>query len=628
MQHKKLSPELKEGINSLKFINEVKILQKWQWEPYSSKWFMKICISTNTNNRGKIPDDSLWCIVVEENYPEGLLKIYPDAHSDFKLTFRHQSNNGELAKNNLWRKGNLCIESPLKCLGKYDFYSEPIEAETRLLWNVQRAIAWIHAANDNLLVKNGDPFELPEFKINYPIYCVFSEDEQCFTDWKSLGKKFGIAKLDKYNSEPSVYFIKEFDDENNNLIKTVSWGNYLSHNSDEFNSKKKSKKLFTALWVLLDEIPVVNEWQAPNFYGELFNACNKQNIDLKSLIQKLACNIRDGNDHFLFLGFPIPRVINGADSVIQWQALKLPLLSQKKEKIKRTHESSGRKKSNDASRYTKGSRSNNEKALWNLDRAKFNSEQEIEWLKSQNWNMQEINSRGQLCKDLTRMKTLIIGAGTIGASIAELFSRSGITNIGIMDDDRLEVGNLSRHPLGLMQIGKYKSEEMEAFLNYTNPHIKAEGINEELKCSDEIIEKITGYDLIIDCTGEDSVLRKIEKFRFESDKIFASVSLGVGAKRLYLSLQNSKKFKLFNFREKMAPWIKKEKHELSKYDLPRDGIGCWSSIFPARYDDILLASSTAVKIIEDFVIRKEKEFNGVYKQYTKNGFLIGYIKIE
>lgn len=630
MQHRKVSDALLKGINSLKDVTGIKILQNLQWDPNSTKWFTKICISTNTNNKGKIPDDSIWCIAVDENYPEGLLKIYPDANSDFKETFKHQANNGELAKNNLWRKGALCIDSPLKCLGKYDFYSEPVAAETRLLWHVKRAVNWIHAANEDRLAENGAPFELPEFKINYQTYCVFSEDEQSFVDWKSLGKKFGIVKLDKYTSEPSVYLIKEFDDENNNVVKTVSWGNYLSHNSEESNSQKKSKKLLTALWVLLEEIPVVNEWQAPNFYGELFNACKKQNIDLKEIIQKLAPNIRDVdvNPKILFLGFPIPRVIGSEDSVIQWQAINLPLHSLKKEKIKRTHEISGRKKSMNASRHTKGSRSNNEKSLWYLDRTKFNSEEEIDWLKSQNWNMQEINNRGQLSKDLTCMKTLIIGAGTIGTSIAELFARSGITNIAIIDDDRLEIGNLSRHPLGLMQIGKYKSKEMEAFLNYANPHVKAEGINEELKYSDKIIEKINQYDLIIDCTGEDSVLRTIEKFRFESDKIFASVSIGVGAKRLYLFLQTSKKFKLFNFRKKIAPWIKKEKDELSEYDLPRDGIGCWSSIFPARYDDILLASSTAVKVIEDFIKRKEKEFIGVYKQYTKNGIFIGYIKVE
>ena len=629
---RKVSNELKEGINSLDGINGVKILHEWQPDPSSPKdttrWFMTIRISVNSNNRGKIPDDSIWCIVVDEDYPEGVLKIYPECHSDFKRTFNHQSNNGEFAESKLWRKGDLCVASPLKCLKKYDFYSEPKEAKNRLLWNVRRAIDWIHAANDDRLVKNGDPFELPDFN-DTQTYCVFSEDEQSFKDWKNLENKFGIVKLDKYSSEPSVYFIKEFDDEHNNIVKTVSWGNYLSQKSKESNSKKKSKKLFTALWVLLDEIPVIKGWQAPNRYGELFNACNKQNIDLKKdIIRKLAPSIRDGSRHILFLGFPIPRVIGGVDSVIQWQAIILPLLSQPNESIPRTHNIAGRRESILASRNTKGSRSNHEKALWNLDRAKFNSKQKIDWLKSQNWNMQEINNRGQLFKDKTSMKTLIIGAGTIGSSIAELFARSGITNISIMDDDKLEIGNLSRHPLGLMQIGKYKSKEMEAFLNHTNPHVKAEGINKELKCSDEMNEIINKYDLIIDCTGEDSVLRKIEKFKFERDKIFVSISIGIGAKRLYLALQTGKKIKLNNFREKIATWIKKEKDEVSEHDLPRDGIGCWSAIFPARYDDILLASSTAVKVIEDFIEKRQKELNAVYKQYTKNGVFIGYIKVE
>ena len=148
------------------------------------------------------------------------------------------------------------------------------------------------------------------------------------------------------------------------------------------------------------------------------------------------------------------------------------------------------------------------------------------------------------------------------------------------------------------------------------------------KCSDKIIEKINEYDLIIDCTGEDNVLKKLEKLKFENDKIFASISIGIGAKRLYLALQRGKKFKLGNFRKKIAPWIKKEKDEISEYGLPRDGIGCWSAVFPARYDDILIASSTAVKVIENFIEKKEKELNAVYKQYTNNEVFIGYINVE
>lgn len=494
----------------------------------------------------------------------------------------------------------------------------------RLLWHVRRAINWIHAANDDDLDENGNPFELPEFEINTPIYCVFSEDVKSFIDWKSLKARFGIAKLDVYNSKPEVYFVKEFNDTDNKTIKKVNWGNYFSQKSDKSKGKNKSKKLFTALWVLLDEIPVINEWQAPNYYGELFNACH---IDLKNIIQNLGHSFRDGDPHILLLGFPIPKTIGGEDSIIQWQSIKLPILSQIKERIPRTHEVKGRRKNKNASKYSNGIRSHDEKASWNKDRAKFNSEKEIKWLKSQNWNLNEITNRGKL-SNLTTKKTLIIGAGTIGTSIAELFARSGITNISIMDNDKLEIGNLSRHPLGLMQIGKYKSKEMALYLNYTNPHAKVEGINAEFKYSNGFIEKMNEYDLIIDCTGEDNVLKKLTKFKFDRNKIFVSVSIGIGSKRLYLSLQNNKKFKLDNFRKKIAPWIQKEKDEILEHDLPRDGIGCWSPIFPARYDDILLASSTAVKVIENFIDKGQIELNTVYKQYTKNGIFIGYIKVE
>ncbi|MBV1768377.1 MAG: hypothetical protein KUA29_08830, partial [Methanobacterium sp.] len=62
------------------------------------------------------------------------------------------------------------------------------------------------------------------------------------------------------------------------------------------------------------------------------------------------------------------------------------------------------------------------------------------------------------------------------------------------------------------------------------------------------------------------------------------------------------------------------------YDLPRDGANCWNPVFPARYDDILLATSTAVKIIEDFIKKDKTESNNIYKKYSNE--FIGYIKVE
>jgi len=66
---------------------------------------------------------------------------------------------------------------------------------------------------------------------------------------------------------------------------------------------------------------------------------------------------------------------------------------------------------------------------------------------------------------------------------------------------------------------------------------------------------------------------------------------------------------------------------VTAYDLPRDGANCLNPIIPARYNDILLASSTAIKIIEDFIDKNKKEFNAVYSKSSTSEF-IGYQKVE
>ena len=318
MQRKDVTDELKRARRALDGIKGVKILEDWQWNRSLEKWFIKITINTDT--KGKIPTNSIWYTVVDDIYPKGIVKIFPDASSGCKLTFEHQANNGDMKENELWRKGAPCLDSPLKCLAKYDYDPEPINSDERLCWNVERAVKWIRAANNNRLVNNGDPFELPQFNINSSKYCVFSENDHSFMQWESVKEKFGIVKLAKYNSNPSIYFIKEFKTYNGEII-AVNWGKYLS---------QSFKNPITAIWIILNEIPVVNERQAPNNLGELFSACKKQGINLLNIIEKVIEDIRGEKEQILLLGFPIPKTVGDKNSVIHWQAIKLPTLSRGK----------------------------------------------------------------------------------------------------------------------------------------------------------------------------------------------------------------------------------------------------------------------------------------------------------
>ena len=77
----------------------------------------------------------------------------------------------------------------------------------------------------------------------------------------------------------------------------------------------------------MEKIPVVNEWQAPETFGELLAACEKQHIDLMCILQKIISKIRDGKRHLLLIGFPVPRFFGGEPEMISWKALYLPIVS-------------------------------------------------------------------------------------------------------------------------------------------------------------------------------------------------------------------------------------------------------------------------------------------------------------
>lgn len=56
------------------------------------------------------------------------------------------------------------------------------------------------------------------------------------------------------------------------------------------------------------------------------------------------------------------------------------------------------------------------------------------------------------------------------------------------------------------------------------------------------------------------------------------------------------------FRRLITTWLKKDIEENSKAELPREGIGCWHPVFPARADDMWLLASAAVKHMEQAII--------------------------
>jgi adenylyltransferase/sulfurtransferase len=110
----------------------------------------------------------------------------------------------------------------------------------------------------------------------------------------------------------------------------------------------------------------------------------------------------------------------------------------------------------------------------------------------------EIGDEGQY--KLLKSKVLVVGAGGLGAAILPYLAAAGVGEIGIVDDDVIEISNLHRQVIyKSSSVGKSKAEEAKLMISELNPQIKVNAIQEKLsgKNAISLFEK---YDIIVDAT--------------------------------------------------------------------------------------------------------------------------------
>ncbi|WP_423140849.1 ThiF family adenylyltransferase [Parablastomonas sp. CN1-191] len=80
--------------------------------------------------------------------------------------------------------------------------------------------------------------------------------------------------------------------------------------------------------------------------------------------------------------------------------------------------------------------------------------------------------------DLTTLRTsrvVMVGCGSLGSPIARLLAQAGVAEIDLIDPDRMELENTSRHALGASQNGLNKATALAQWLQRDFPHSRATG---------------------------------------------------------------------------------------------------------------------------------------------------------
>ena len=158
--------------------------------------------------------------------------------------------------------------------------------------------------------------------------------------------------------------------------------------------------------------------------------------------------------------------------------------------------------------------------------------------------LKDVGPAGQ--KKIIKSKVLVVGAGGLGCPVIDYLSRAGVGNIGIIDDDKVNISNIHRQSLyDSNDIDKSKVIVLKKKINLINPLVKIKIFKERIE--KENIEKIfKNYDFIVD--GSDNFKTKflLNKYSLKYKKI-----LIVGA----ISKMDGHIF-TFDFKNKTDPCLK------------------------------------------------------------------------
>lgn len=244
--------------------------------------------------------------------------------------------------------------------------------------------------------------------------------------------------------------------------------------------------------------------------------------------------------------------------------------------------------------------------------------------------------RGVFSKSLINKKIAIVGLGAIGSMVAESLARSGVTAIGLWDNDLVEPGNICRSTFRIQDVGENKGRSIKKHLIEINPYVKIEEIkaagtwsyyipddvnhlkyirgsfydNINYDSQKDAILKISDYDLIIDCTGSNELLHFISYA--VTDKDIISLCITNHAQNLLMfSNRDGNPFEL------RKAYLSKIEQDTKNFYI--EGTGCYSPTFLATNSSIAALVNMAIGMLNDGI--ESNDLHSVILSYDKRGIV-------
>ena len=552
---------------------------------------------TSTYSSEFVPEETHWVLLIDNAYPDGRIRLFPAQNGGIVHTFPHQDRNTipRRLRHATWRTGKPCLNSPSQRLGRIAGGPEPkADAEQRLRWHVERCLAWLEVAAVDQLMVEDEPFEVPQCPselLNTRCTVIHDEGTDTMSVWDGRMGQFGEIHWGELPGFKKTIIAEAFFDECGDRIRSCRRG------------PSSTEKPQVGYWWLWPAPVVIPPWHAPGTWGEMRRAGERHAVDVDAFVRWLAGRAGGSDEVVVLLGYLVPALWNKDPVEVHWQAIMPPRIPKMIEPMN-------------------GFRNNELGRNHRLHRDIFGGIKKLSYLKTSNWHPDRLQARGRLPQTLRERSLAVVGAGALGSAVAELLVRGGLTEFLIVDHDNLEAGNLVRHTLTGTDLGHNKATRVAARLQGVAPMSRVTSVAERLPQGEALQELLQPFDVILDCTGEDEVLRRLSSRWWAIPRLFLSASLGFAAVRLFLFEARACCFPLDEFEDAVRPWLQRERTQWAEAGELLEGAGCWSPLFPARSDDVWLAAVATVKHLERAVAGEARP--GLRVLERRNDEVIGF----
>ncbi|MCM5554168.1 ThiF family adenylyltransferase [Pleomorphomonas sp. NRK KF1] len=582
-----LPHDLAKGIDSLPEKHPRFELAEGWTDRSQGMWSFRFRARLSTDPSEHMPLWSGWHLVVAGSPTDREIRIYPDAIDGIVATFPHQDFNGEPTEGRPWRTGKPCLERPAFVFRRDGWSGEPQEFEDRLVWYIGRLLRWIDAAAQSQLLIDGDPLELPMLPTaDMTRVLGFRETIEDLVWWEGPIPSWGFAGISQVPGARSSV-VSNFMGPDRRSIRRVPLSSAIPVDINRVD----------AVWFTLPALVVFEPWRTAASWAELTRLCASVSVDLPAILSDAGARLRrvqrlkDPQPIYLLVGFPLEEALGGPPQRFHWLAI------QNMQLCRRT----------DVRRGFSGTAA--ARRAWDAELA--TSARKLDWVLSANWAPDQLRRRGEAENGVRAKTVLVLGCGTLGAAIAENLVRMGVTQMGVLDCDTLQVGNLSRHILTMTDVGHNKAVRLASRLNMVAPDSNISAFQFSFPPSRQAdIDRLKGWDVVIDCTASDAVLRDMATFEWMTERVFISLSMTWGAKGLFAYTASETAFPVVDaterFRAASAVHDAEAIGENAEAIGEMEGIGCWHPVFPASADDVNLWAAVGSKFIRGAILKREK----------------------